>query len=38
MHHYGWTDGETVLQINCNGPFGLTYVNPEDAPTKQAAK
>jgi ketosteroid isomerase-like protein/mannose-6-phosphate isomerase-like protein (cupin superfamily) len=38
MHHYGWTDGETVIQINGNGPFGLTYVNPEDDPTKEAAK
>ena len=26
MHHYGWADGETVIQINAIGSFGLTYV------------
>jgi ketosteroid isomerase-like protein len=36
MHHYGWTGSEeTVLQINGNGPFGLTYVNPDDDPSKK---
>jgi uncharacterized RmlC-like cupin family protein len=38
MHHYGWTTGETVVQINGNGPFAITYVNPEDDPSKTAAK
>ena len=39
MHHYGWTGSEeTVLQINGNGPFGLTYVNPDDDPSKSMAK
>jgi ketosteroid isomerase-like protein/quercetin dioxygenase-like cupin family protein len=38
MHHYGWTTEETVVQINGNGPFAITYVNPEDDPSKTAAK
>jgi hypothetical protein len=36
MHHYGWTTGEVVLQINGNGPFGITYVNPADDPSKKS--
>jgi hypothetical protein len=26
--------GETVVQVHAIGPFQLTYVNPEDDPTK----
>jgi quercetin dioxygenase-like cupin family protein len=37
MHHYAWAKGETVVQINGNGPFGITYVNPEDDPSKGMA-
>lgn len=37
MRHYAWTTGETVVQINGNGPFGITYVNPEDDPSKMAS-
>ena len=32
--HYVFIDEETVIQISTNGPWGLTYVNPEDDPRK----
>ena len=32
MAHFAWTEEETVVQINAMGPFGITYVNPEDDP------
>jgi hypothetical protein len=37
MHHFAWAKGETVVQINGNGPFGITYVNPDDDPSKGMA-
>jgi ketosteroid isomerase-like protein/quercetin dioxygenase-like cupin family protein len=37
MHHFAWAKGETVVQINGNGPFAITYVNPEDDPSKGMA-
>lgn len=34
--HYVWTtDEEVVVQVTAIGPFGLTYVNPEDDPRKK---
>jgi anti-sigma factor ChrR (cupin superfamily) len=30
--HYVWFEQETVLQFSGTGPFGLTYVNPDDDP------
>ena len=38
MNHYAWTAEETVVQIAGPGPFAITYVNPADDPSKQAAK
>ncbi len=35
MAHYARADGETVVQISTNGPWGLTYVNPKDDPRQQ---
>lgn len=32
MRHFAWAEGETVLQINTLGPWGITYVNPADDP------
>lgn len=32
MSHFAYTDEETVVQLNSNGPWGLTYVNPKDDP------
>lgn len=30
--HFAWTDEETVVQLNGNGPFGVEYVDPKDDP------
>ncbi|HEX9743657.1 MAG TPA: cupin domain-containing protein [Nitrospiraceae bacterium] len=32
--HYAYADDETIVQITTNGPWGLTYVNPDDDPRK----
>jgi quercetin dioxygenase-like cupin family protein len=34
MQHYVYADEQTVLQLNSNGPWGLTYVNEKDDPRK----
>jgi quercetin dioxygenase-like cupin family protein len=34
MQHFVYTEQETVLQLNSSGPWGLTYVNPQDDPRK----
>jgi quercetin dioxygenase-like cupin family protein len=33
-HHYAFARGETVVQVNGMGPFDITYVKPEDDPSK----
>jgi hypothetical protein len=33
--HFGWTKGETIVQLHGTGPWGVTYVNPADDPRKQ---
>lgn len=42
MHHFAWTRGETIIQINGIGPWGITYFNPADdprlAPTGRSGK
>lgn len=30
--HYAWTEAETVVQINAEGPFGIEYVDSADDP------
>ena len=35
MSHFGWTDEETVLQLNTVGPWDIIYVNPADDPRKK---
>jgi len=35
MRHFAWAKGETVVQISGNGPFGITYVDPNDDPSKK---
>jgi hypothetical protein len=37
MNHFAWAAAETVVQIHGEGPFALTYVNPADDPSRQAA-
>jgi hypothetical protein len=34
-NHFGWTKEETIVQLNGNGPWGVTYVNPKDDPRNQ---
>jgi hypothetical protein len=34
-HHFAWTSEDTVVQLNGVGPWGITYVNPEDDPRKK---
>jgi hypothetical protein len=36
MPHYAFIDEATVIQINSVGPWGLTYVNPEDDPRQKS--
>lgn len=36
--HFAAAKGETVIQLHGEGPWSLTYVNPQDDPRKQAAK
>jgi len=35
MHHFAWADGDTVVQINGEGPFDIHYVDPADDPMNQ---
>jgi quercetin dioxygenase-like cupin family protein len=35
MRHYVVAKGETVIQVNGNGPFDITYINPADDPRKK---
>lgn len=32
---YARTAGETVVQVEAEAPFGMTYVDPADDPTKK---
>ena len=38
VHHYAYSKGPVVVQINGMGPFDITYLNPADDPSKAAAK
>ena len=31
-HHYAFTTGRTIIQINGNGPFDINYIDPADDP------
>lgn len=33
-HHFAFALVETVIQITADGPFGITYANPADDPSK----
>ena len=37
VHHYAMAKGQTVLQVHALAPWGITYVNPADDPSKKAA-
>ena len=32
QHHFAWTEEPAVIQIHGIGPWGITYVNPDDDP------
>jgi hypothetical protein len=32
MEHFGWFQGETIIQLHGDGPWAVTYVNPADDP------
>lgn len=34
-NHFAMASEETILQLNTIGPWGLTYVNPDDDPQKR---
>jgi hypothetical protein len=34
MAHFGWTQGQTILQLSSLGPWTITYVNPSDDPRR----
>ena len=37
-HHFAYAKGSTVVQLNGDGPFDITYINPDDDPSKAAKK
>jgi len=37
-HHFAFSKGATVVQINGQGPFDITYINPDDDPSKAMGK
>ena len=40
MNHFAWASSPTIIQIHGQGPFAITYVNPDDDPRSkpQASK
>ena len=38
VHHYGMAKGQTIIQLHGVGPWGITYVNSSDDPSKKAAE
>jgi uncharacterized RmlC-like cupin family protein len=34
-NHYAWAAEETIVQLNGNGPWGITYVDPKEDPRKK---
>jgi uncharacterized RmlC-like cupin family protein len=37
-HHFAYSKGPAVVQINGQGPFDITYINPADDPSKSMAE
>ena len=33
MNRFAWTKSGAVVQVWADGPFAMTYVTPDDAPT-----
>jgi hypothetical protein len=34
MKHFGWVQGETILQLQGEGPWAVNYVDPKDDPRR----
>ncbi|MGE5791907.1 MAG: cupin domain-containing protein [Bacteroidota bacterium] len=34
-NHFAWNKDEVIVQLNGNGPWGITYVNPADDPRRK---
>jgi quercetin dioxygenase-like cupin family protein len=37
-HHYAFTKTPTIVQVHGEGPFDITYINPDDDPQNAAKK
>ncbi|MGE5537912.1 MAG: cupin domain-containing protein [Gemmatimonas sp.] len=37
MNHYAWSGAGAVIQVHGQGPFEITYVNPDDDPRTQTS-
>ncbi len=37
-HHYAFSKGPSVIQVNGDGPFDINYLNAQDDPSKAAEK
>ncbi len=37
-HHFAFSKATSVIQVNGEGPFDITYINPDDNPDKSARK
>jgi quercetin dioxygenase-like cupin family protein len=37
-HHYAFGKGPTIVQVNGEGPFDITYINPDDDPRNAPKK
>ena len=35
MPHFAWTKDEVIFQLNVQGPWTVTYINPADDPRKK---
>jgi len=35
MAHFVYADEDTVIQLNSNGPWGITYVNGQRRPARE---
>lgn len=38
MKHFGWVQGETILQLHGEGPWAVIYVDPKDDPRNKSAE
>ena len=36
MNHFAFASGDTIIQINAEGPFAIKYANPADDPKKRS--